>query len=372
LKNNTHKQAAITVVVPLYNAVAYLPALIASLQAQTATQGWRCILVDDGSTDGSLELATELTTGDSRFVVAARHSQWPRGGNGARNMGAELATTSHLLFLDGDDLLAADALEHRLADLDTYPRTDMLVYPGRVFRHEPGDDDRLINLFSAQSSKHQLLSRFLRQDMPFCTHSVLWRKAFFEQIGGWKNDLRRWQDWELHVRALSRGAQLQLLPQREPDIYYRQGAKKQMSASYESLTYKRAAWTAVVAASHEISLPEHRDLLRRLIVRVFLHELINEAGWKAPARCLRGQPHTAIMSRIKFNAWYLRLLLSKFAPLRHLIDTLDGREARTWYRTSSQFLKHRAPVMATKAGKAASAALFFIIDMGEFLWALAG
>jgi len=359
-------------VVPVYNAMVYLPELVACMQGQTAARGWQCVLVDDGSSDGSLELAAQLTDGDTRFVVVARPSSWPRGGNGARNMGAQLATGTHLLFLDGDDLLAPHALEQRLADLATYGQADMLVYPGMVFRHKPGDDDRIINLFSAEASNHQLLTRFLRQDMPFATLSVLWRKAFLDQIGGWKNDLRRWQDWELHIRALCRGAQVQLLPQRKPDNYYRQGVRQQMSESYLSLAYKRAAWPAVAAASKEVSLPEHCDLLRRLIVRVFLHELINEAGWRAPARCLRGQPHMSILSRTAFNAWYLRLLLSKFAPLRHLIDALDGREARTWYRTSSQFLKHRVPVPATKAGKAANAALFCILQLGAFLYALAG
>lgn len=97
----------ISVIVPLHNLVSYLPATIASLQQQTFTDV-EFILIDDGSTDATFQLAKSLIGADPRFCLVQQPNLGP---SAARNHGLRLARGQYLCFVDGDDLLPSDALE---------------------------------------------------------------------------------------------------------------------------------------------------------------------------------------------------------------------------------------------------------------------
>ena len=100
------RDPAVSVVVPAYGVEAYLPACLDSLLAQTWAT-WEAIVVDDGSPDGSGEIAEEYAARDPRFKVV--HVQ--NGGLGsARNVGADHAEGEFLTFLDSDDVLPPEAL----------------------------------------------------------------------------------------------------------------------------------------------------------------------------------------------------------------------------------------------------------------------
>lgn len=90
----------VSVITPVYNAVHYLPQVIQSVQSQR-TVCVEHILVDDGSTDGSLALLKELSAGNStiRIYSLAKNS----GPIIARNFGIERATGRYIAFLDADD-----------------------------------------------------------------------------------------------------------------------------------------------------------------------------------------------------------------------------------------------------------------------------
>jgi len=94
----------ISIIVPIYNAETYLPACIESVLAQTVNE-WQLLLVDDGSTDGSLRIAKTYAANDQRImVIAAQHG----GQSAARNQGLEQATGEWIAFLDADDALESD------------------------------------------------------------------------------------------------------------------------------------------------------------------------------------------------------------------------------------------------------------------------
>ena len=64
----------ISILLPVWNAAAMLPACLRSLQRQTE-QRWQCVLVDDGSDDGSLACARWFAAQDARFTVVATSHQ---------------------------------------------------------------------------------------------------------------------------------------------------------------------------------------------------------------------------------------------------------------------------------------------------------
>jgi glycosyltransferase involved in cell wall biosynthesis len=97
----------ISIIVPVYNAEAYLKDAIESLLNQTYTQT-EIILVDDGSTDQSAAICESYAKQDKRIKVIYKENA---GVSSARNAGIRNATGEYITFLDADDTLDADILE---------------------------------------------------------------------------------------------------------------------------------------------------------------------------------------------------------------------------------------------------------------------
>lgn len=97
----------VSVVVPVYKAEEYLPACVAGMRAQTLSD-WECILVDDGSPDGSGRLCDEAAAADGRFFALHKENG---GVSSARNAGMDAARGRWVVFCDADDALAPCALE---------------------------------------------------------------------------------------------------------------------------------------------------------------------------------------------------------------------------------------------------------------------
>ena len=115
-----------TIIIPVYNVESYLRECLESILRQTF-QNWEAICVNDGSTDGSIEILSEFATQDRRFKVISQ----PNGGlSAARNIGIDNASGEYLLFLDSDDWLEQDMLGTLDATLEG---EDMICFSGRRF-----------------------------------------------------------------------------------------------------------------------------------------------------------------------------------------------------------------------------------------------
>src|SRR2546429_177559 len=113
----------VSIIIPVFNAERYLPATLASVRQQTFSD-WECIMVDDGSTDGSYDLACRLAAEDERVRVIRKEN----GGVGsARNAGAaERSSDCRLVpFLDAGDLLELDTSLKHCEDWDLWLRLSM-------------------------------------------------------------------------------------------------------------------------------------------------------------------------------------------------------------------------------------------------------
>lgn len=100
------KAPEISVIVPVYNVANYVIACLDSIRNQTMTD-FEVIVVDDGSTDGSGDLALEYCQSDARFHFVTQPN---RGLSGARNTGLDLAQAEVISFVDSDDRLAPEFL----------------------------------------------------------------------------------------------------------------------------------------------------------------------------------------------------------------------------------------------------------------------
>ena len=126
------KQAKVSIIVPVYNAEDYIKKCISSICTQSVSE-LQIILVDDGSTDNSLEICRQLQKNDNRIEVFHQENQ---GASAARNKGMQLANAEWVMFVDSDDWLEKDGLQ-QLYELAQKYQVDFVRY--RAFRTEwPG------------------------------------------------------------------------------------------------------------------------------------------------------------------------------------------------------------------------------------------
>ncbi|MFG3345355.1 CDP-glycerol glycerophosphotransferase family protein [Streptomyces sp. NPDC048018] len=106
----------LSVVVPVYNVELFLDECLQSIADQTFTD-WEAVVVDDGSSDGSLAIAHAWAGKDKRFRVVAQEN---KGLGPARNTGVAHLTdgTEYLAFVDSDDIVLPDTYERFVAKLD--------------------------------------------------------------------------------------------------------------------------------------------------------------------------------------------------------------------------------------------------------------
>lgn len=120
-------QPQVSVIVPVYNQEYYLEECISSIRRQTLAE-WECIIVNDGSSDSSGEIARRFSEEDSRIRCFEQEN---RGVSSARNLGMRHASGRYLCFVDGDDFIDAAFLKH-LLDASDRGASDLTV-AGKLF-----------------------------------------------------------------------------------------------------------------------------------------------------------------------------------------------------------------------------------------------
>ena len=202
---------SVTVGIPFYNAEATLLDSVRSVLAQTH-QNWELILLDDGSTDGSLEVARSID--DPRVRV---YSDGQNKRLAARlNEMTRLARYKYLARMDADDLMSPTRLERQLKLLVTRPDID-LVATGVC---SLSDDYQPVGIRPVAPG-HAVTPRGLLSGRSGIVHaSVLGRREWFLR-NPYKESLAKSQDTNLWVQAYSRNdLRVAFVP--DPLYYYRE------------------------------------------------------------------------------------------------------------------------------------------------------
>ena len=105
----------VSIIVPVYNAEKYLPRCIKSMKEQTF-QNFEVILVNDGSTDSSLNICRKAAEDDSRFLVFDKPNEGP---GLTREYGIDMSRGKYIFFVDSDDYIDSVCIERMLEKLIT-------------------------------------------------------------------------------------------------------------------------------------------------------------------------------------------------------------------------------------------------------------
>lgn len=115
-------ECKISVIVPIYNTEKYVEECINSIRNQTY-KNLEIILINDGSTDNSLQICKEIAKKDNRIILINKEN---RGVSHARNAGIKRVTGSYVLFVDSDDYIKETYLEELYNETDN-GKNDMVI-----------------------------------------------------------------------------------------------------------------------------------------------------------------------------------------------------------------------------------------------------
>lgn len=258
----------VAVVVAAYNAERFLEPTLQSLCAQTF-RDWRCLVVDDGSADGTADVVRTHAATDPRFELLIQANG---GVSRARNAGLARLPVDQpfVVFLDSDDLLLPEALESLVHALDERPDA-IGAYGLAEYVDEHGVPIRVGEHPAKQRNRRRLQGGRLvevqpTEDADFAVLAVsgpiwppaaaMFRGPALQSVGGFDPSLPVQEDWELCLRLSRRGPFLALDRQL---AWYRQHGSGLTSNYYENVYYqdkvRRMTWES----------PQSTDEQRRLL-----------------------------------------------------------------------------------------------------------
>jgi glycosyltransferase involved in cell wall biosynthesis len=186
--------------------------------AQTYTH-WECIIVDDGSTDDTIQVVERFATHDSRFKIYQRPSDKPKGANACRNIGVEKSTGDFLVFLDSDDTLSVDSLQNRIAYFKKHEDVQGLIFSTGIL----SEDGKKVTPFTKEVKEglnsEAYAKMLLSYDIPWQITNPIWKREIFEMYGGFDEQLARFQDVDIHTKFMLCGVSIKKID--IIDFYYR-------------------------------------------------------------------------------------------------------------------------------------------------------
>jgi glycosyltransferase involved in cell wall biosynthesis len=184
----------VSVVIPAYNVAGYIQEALASLKIQSF-DNFEVLIVDDGSTDNTADVAKVFCKQDSRFQLL----QKVNGGlSSARNYGIRHARGEYIALLDGDDVYHRDKIGNHVFHLETKPSVGVVYSASRAIR----DDGRPTFITVSGKPVHpNILLALLCKNFIVHGSNAIFRRCLVDEIGEFNEELRSWEDVDFWLRV---------------------------------------------------------------------------------------------------------------------------------------------------------------------------
>lgn len=207
----------ISIVIPCYNQAKYLNASILSVYNQTYPY-WECIIINDGSTDNSENIAKQWVEKDKRFKYVYKDNN---GVSAARNLALEKINGNYIQFLDADDLLDSKKLELSLKLLsknnDENPK--VVISNFKMITSDVGEIIEPYCKLNAELFTFENLLYNWNETFSIPIHCGFFKASIFENIR-FPENLTAQEDWIVWVKIFKQNVEALFL--NEPLALYRQ------------------------------------------------------------------------------------------------------------------------------------------------------
>ena len=180
----------VSVIIPAYNAMNYLPQTLKSVLQQTFTD-FEILIINDGSSDDIVEWSSQIS--DSRVKLISQINQ---GVSAARNTGICNAQGEYIAFIDADDLWEPTKLEKQVICLDANPAAG-LVYTWTAFIDQFGQP---IGVSKVSHAEGNVWEKIVIQDMISPGGSAMIRAECFNKVGLFDVELTIGEDRDMWTR----------------------------------------------------------------------------------------------------------------------------------------------------------------------------
>lgn len=201
----------ISIIVPCYNQASFLPEALNSVYNQTFTN-WECIIVNDGSTDDTKEVASIWLQKDERFKYVSKLNG---GLSSARNAGIEISKSKYILPFDADDKLHPTYLEKAIPIIENNDTIEVFTSKVQFF----GVKNNVYQL-----PKYAFETLLLKNCFIACS---IFKKASYLKVGGYDENLKSFEDWDFWISILKNGGNAYVID--EVLYYYRKHEANSLS-----------------------------------------------------------------------------------------------------------------------------------------------
>lgn len=181
----------VSVVIPTYNAEEFIQPSLNSILNQTYTN-LEVIVIDDCSTDRTVERVCEISRADKRVRVLKNDHNLGIGGN--RNKGIQEAKGKYICWQDADDISLPDRIESQVIFLEARPRVGIV---GGYITFFSGAADGVTRRYAEDD---RTLRKNIFKYNPVAQPACMVRRECFDRVGGYNQNLRLSEDLEMQFR----------------------------------------------------------------------------------------------------------------------------------------------------------------------------
>lgn len=180
----------VSVIIPNYNYAHIIEETLSSVRLQSYTN-FECIIVDDGSSDNSVEVIQEFIKSDNRFSLL----QKTNGGlPSTRNEGMKIAKGDYIAFLDADDLWLPNKLKNQI---EFFEKKGCDVVFSKIQNFSNSDD---LGIFLFNQKELTVYDFLASNPIPGGSSNFMIKKAVFQKVGFYNNDLRSSEDLHYYFK----------------------------------------------------------------------------------------------------------------------------------------------------------------------------
>lgn len=249
----------VSVIVPVFNASLFLESCVKSICVHNEVG--EIILVEDGSTDNSLELCYNLQKIDSRICIYRHEKGKNLGAAKSRNLGIEKARFPYISFLDSDDEYYPNRFENSILLLES--NCGISACYGKVLmKYTNSNNSKLMGVPNGMN--HKSLFSYLLNGGYFHTNSITLRKTVLEKLGGFNQNCWPHEDVELWIR-LAYYSKIESLDTEDPIAEYKiHGNNLSKIGNWKS---RFNLWNTVfnIFFLKKISMIDRKNILKQLV-----------------------------------------------------------------------------------------------------------